>query len=95
MVVGTISIKLDAPWVQSLKEKRMLVKSITARLRNKFNVSAGEVDLQDIHKTLVIGIAYVTTDVVQADKILHSLLKFVEDNSEAEIIETNYDIIQI
>ena len=36
--------RLRAPWVHSLKEKRMIVKSLVAKLRNRFNVSAAEID---------------------------------------------------
>ena len=53
MIVGTVEIKLYAAWISSLKEKRMLAKSLTAQLRHKFNVSVAEVEAQDIPQTLV------------------------------------------
>ncbi|GAA0065357.1 hypothetical protein UT300002_01380 [Clostridium perfringens] len=43
MRVLNLKITLRASWVHSLKEKRMVVKSIVQRLKNKFNVSVGEV----------------------------------------------------
>jgi len=46
MIVKTIIIKLYAPWVHSLKEKRGIVKSICSKVSNKFNVSIAEVDEQ-------------------------------------------------
>ena len=50
MRVLNLKITLRASWVHSLKEKRMVVKSIVQRLKNKFNVSVGEVHEQDIHQ---------------------------------------------
>ena len=47
MKIAVITFRLHAPWVHSLKEKRMIVKSLIARLQNKFHVSAAEVDEQD------------------------------------------------
>ena len=39
MIIGTSKVRIHAPWVRSLKEKRMVVKSICAKVQNKFNVS--------------------------------------------------------
>ena len=46
MKIATMSFTLRAPWVHSLKEKRMIVKSLIAKLQNKFHVSAAEIDEQ-------------------------------------------------
>jgi len=48
---------LHTPWVHSLKEKRMIVKSLIAKLQNKFHIFAAEIDEQDIHQIIVIGVA--------------------------------------
>lgn len=49
MFVEAATIKLYAPLVHSLKEKRMVVKSLINKAKSKFNVSISEVDAQDIH----------------------------------------------
>ena len=54
MKVFIMRIKLRASWVHSLKEKRMVVKSIVQKLRNKFNISVIESEKQDMHQTIVI-----------------------------------------
>ncbi|NLK99718.1 MAG: DUF503 domain-containing protein [Clostridiales bacterium] len=86
MVIGTIKLKIFAPWVHSLKEKRMVVKSLCARIKNKFNVSIAEVEDQDIHQSIVLGVACVTTDNAHADQILDKVIRFIEANTEGEII---------
>ena len=67
MMILTITIKLHAPWVHSLKEKRMVVKSLLAKLQNKFNVSVAELDEQDIHQIIVLGLAGIVANNAQAD----------------------------
>lgn len=67
MIVGVATIKLYAPWVHSLKEKRMVVKSLLAKARNKFNVSIAEVAEQDMHQTIVLGLACVSGTVSHVD----------------------------
>ena len=49
MIIACMTFTLRAPWVHSLKEKRMIVKSLVSRLHNRFNVSASEIDRQDTH----------------------------------------------
>jgi len=87
MIIESAAVKLYAPWVHSLKEKRMVVKSLIAKTKNKFNVSIAEVDAQDIHQTIVLGLACVTGTVSHADSMIDSILKFIEENADAEIIE--------
>jgi len=92
MIVGTLELKLYAPWVSSLKEKRMVVKSIVAKTKNKFNVSIAEVDEQDTHQTIILGIACVAGTVSQSDSILDHVINFIESSSEAEIVNIEREI---
>ena len=92
MIIGTAEIKLYAPWVYSLKEKRMVVKSIIAKTQNKFNVSIAEVGEQDTHQTIIIGVACVTGSVSQADSIIDNVLAFIENNTEAQIMDIQREI---
>lgn len=86
MRILVMRITLRASWVHSLKEKRMVIKSIMQRLKNKFNISVSEVDEQDIHQTLVIGIAAVCGSSAQVDSTMENIISFVESNTDAEII---------
>lgn len=86
MQVAVLTVHLYAPWVHSLKEKRMEVKSLLTRISNKFNVSVAEVDAQDTHQTIIIGVASIAADAAQADSILDRVLNFLEANTEAQII---------
>ena len=92
MQIATITFKLHAPWVHSLKEKRMIVKSLVAKLQNKFHVSAAEIDQQDVHQTIVIGAAAIVSHNAMADSLMDEISDFVEINTEAEIIEENREI---
>ena len=92
MIIATITFRLHAPWVHSLKEKRMIVKSLVAKLQNKFHVSAAEVDEQDTHHIIVIGVAAIVPHNAQADSLMESISRFVEENCEAEIIDEEREI---
>jgi len=91
MIVGTVTIKLYAPWVHSLKEKRMIVKSIIAKTKNKFNVSIAEVNEQDKHQTIILGIACVADTVGLSDSIINNVITFVENNTETETLYIKHE----
>lgn len=86
MRVFIMKVHLRANWVHSLKEKRMVVKSIVKKLQNTFNISVSEVDNQDVHQTITIGISGVVLDKGQDDSIMEKIINFIEDNTDAEII---------
>lgn len=87
MIIGTAEIKLYAPWVYSLKEKRMIVKSLIAKTRNKFNVSIAEIAEQDTHQTIVLGLACVAGSVSHSDSIIDNVISLIESSTEAEITD--------
>ena len=87
-----MTFRLHAPWVHSLKEKRMIVKSIIAKLQTKFHVSAAEVEEQDTHQIIVIGVATIIPDQGYADSMMVEISHFVEENCEAEILDEGREI---
>jgi uncharacterized protein len=93
MIIGTAQIQLSASWVHSLKEKRTVVKSIIDKVKNKFNVSIAEVDTQDYHQTITIGIACVSNDNRHADSMLNEVLNFIENNTDAVVQDIHTELI--
>ena len=93
MRIATIIFRLRAPWVHSLKEKRMIVKSLVAKLRNRYNVTAAEIDEQDTHQIIVIGVAAIVPHNAYADSLMEDISQFVEENTEAEIIDEEREIL--
>ncbi len=92
MNIAAMTFRLHAPWVHSLKEKRMIVKSLTAQLQNRFHVSAAETDEQDTHQIIAIGVAAIVPHSAMADSLMEKISRFVEENCEAEILEETREI---
>ena len=87
-----MTFRLHAPWVHSLKEKRMIVQSLVAKLQNRFHVSAAETEEQDTHQILVIGVAAIVPHNAMADSLMEEISRFVEENCDAEILEETREI---
>ena len=87
MMIAAVTFRLHAPWVHSLKEKRMVVKSLIAKLQNRFHVSAAEIDEQDTHQLIVIGAAAIVPHPAMADSLMDEISQFVEENTDAEVLD--------
>ena len=92
MTIAAMTFRLHAPWVHTLKEKRMIVKSLVAQLQNKFHVSAAEIDEQDVHQIIVIGVAVIVPNNSLADSLMDEISQFVETATDAEILEETREI---
>ena len=92
MRIAAVTFRLHAPWVHSLKEKRMIVKSLVAKLQNRFHVSAAEVDEQDMHQIIVIGVAAIVPHNAMADSLMDDISRFMEESTEAEILEEEREV---
>jgi len=80
VIVGVARITLTLPAAQSLKDKRSVIKSLLARLQNRFNVSASEVEAQDRWGIAVVGLTCASTSAGHADEMLAAAIRFVEAN---------------
>ena len=92
MIIAAMTFRLHAPWVHSLKEKRMIVKSLLAQLQNKFHVSAAEIDEQDVHQIIVIGVAVIVPNNSLADSLMEEISQFTETTTDAQILEETREI---
>lgn len=92
MRILVMKVGLRVSWVNSLKEKRMVIRSLMQRMKNKFNISVSEVDDQDIHKSIVIGIVAVSTSQDILYSTYESLVDFIEDNTDGEIVYIEKDM---
>ena len=86
----TLSAKLTfyIPQAASLKDKRQVCRSLISKTRQRFNASVAEVDTQDIHQTLTIGIAVVSGEATHAQRSLDEIIRFMEAHADAELIRT-------
>ena len=80
MHVSVCQIELRLPENHSLKGKRQVIKSIIARLQNKFNISVAEVDNQDLWQLSTLGVACVSNHRRHAGETLANVVKFIVQN---------------
>jgi uncharacterized protein YlxP (DUF503 family) len=93
LIIGTGKICLYASWVHSLKEKRMVVKSIIDKVKHRFNVSIAEVENLDMHQSIVIGIACVSNSTKHANSSIQNVIEYIEQNTDAVLEKIEVEIL--
>jgi uncharacterized protein len=94
MVVGVCRLTLMAPESHSLKEKRMVLRSIKDRTRLKFNVAIAEVASQDDWQECVLGFAVVANEKHFVQEMLEKIINYIDGLALAKIIDDEKDIVQ-
>lgn len=93
MLVGLFQFDLMLPQSDSLKAKRLVLKSLKTRLQNKFNVSVAEVDYNEKWQRTLLGIAIVSNEKKFIDKTFNQIFNLIDDNDQSEIIDHQVEII--
>jgi uncharacterized protein YlxP (DUF503 family) len=88
MYVAALRVDLRIRNVHSLKEKRRIVKSLKAHLTNTFEAAVAEVDHQELWQRATLGVAVVAPQAGQADRILHSVRRALDQREEIEVLGT-------
>jgi uncharacterized protein len=92
MLVALERFDLRIPGCGSLKQKRHVVKSLTAALRQKFNVSVAEVEHHDLWQRTGIAVAATGAEHFQVRKVMHEVERFVERWPEVEVIDAELSV---
>jgi uncharacterized protein YlxP (DUF503 family) len=90
VTVGIARLTIFIPQSHSLKEKRMVLRRIKDRARQKFNVAIAEVEDNDVWQRGVIGVALVGNERRFVESALDEVVRFVR--GEAEVTNAEREI---
>lgn len=85
MIVAVVLFELHIEYAESLKDKRMVVRSLKDRLRRRFNVGANEVAFQDLLQRARLAVTFIADRNDSADSLLSTIQNFVESNTDAVV----------
>jgi uncharacterized protein YlxP (DUF503 family) len=96
MHVGIARVALHLAGNSSLKGKRMVVKSVAQRVRNRFNVAVAEIDTQDAWQVATLGIVCLSDDPRHSNEVLSKVIDFIEsERLDAEVGVVEMELIVI
>jgi uncharacterized protein len=87
-----VDLRLEA--VHSLKEKRHIVKSITARLQRTYQVAAAEVDHHDLWQRSTLAVAAVANSAGHVERILHRVERDLRSDIRIEVLLTSTSFLE-
>jgi uncharacterized protein len=93
MVVGVLRLELRLPETHSLKGKRSILRSIKARVQQKFNVSIAECEDHDLWQRTVLGVSQVGPDQPHVDRCLREVVSFIDGLQLAELGEEQVEYL--
>jgi len=94
VTIGALRVKLYYPDNLSLKEKRGRLKSISARLRSRFNVAVAEIDDNEVWQLATLGISCVSNNGRHANQLLSKVMDFIEANrGDAQVLDYKLEIM--
>jgi uncharacterized protein YlxP (DUF503 family) len=91
MVVGLANIECIIYDAHSLKDKRAVLQKILMKVKQRYNVSAAEVDFQDVWQRTKIAFAVVASQKAAVEKEIQKALKLIDSFPEIERTITNIE----
>ena len=83
--IGVLRLDLYIPSAQSLKDKRMVLRSFKDKVRTKYNVSIAQLDTDDKWQTATFAVAMIGNDNRYVNGCLQDIANFIESCHGFEI----------
>jgi uncharacterized protein YlxP (DUF503 family) len=90
--VGVLTIRVEMPWVENLKEKRALVRPVVERLKVRFPLTVARLDGLDAHDWEVIGVATISNDYGWVQDTLRMAADYIAKEGPYRVTEEHTEI---
>ncbi len=93
MTIGLLKLTIFIHDSNSLKEKRMTLHSLKARLRNNFNVAVAQVGDDDKWQKTTLAVVGVERNAKTMNSILSLIINFIERFNSVDLINHEMELI--
>jgi uncharacterized protein YlxP (DUF503 family) len=93
MVIGIATVAVVIPESNSLKDKRQIIRSMLDGVRQRFNVSAAEVDQLDTWRRATLGFAAVSNEQKFLDQVLNKVTRWIEQNPRVNVVDIQIEFL--
>ncbi|MFN7182345.1 MAG: DUF503 domain-containing protein [Planctomycetota bacterium] len=90
---GTLAVNIYCKDAKSLKEKRQIVKSVIAKLKNNYNISIKEVDNEDKWQLSTLAIAVVDKNEFMVHNIIENIINSLHSSIKLHVIDYTKEIL--
>jgi uncharacterized protein YlxP (DUF503 family) len=93
MTIGILTLILFIQDSSSLKERRMVLHSLKARLRNNFNVAVTQIDDEDKWQKATLAVVGVEKNRDTVNSSLSKIINFIENFNQVGLIDHEIELI--
>jgi uncharacterized protein YlxP (DUF503 family) len=91
--VALCLVRLHLPTAGSLKEKRMLLRSLKDRLRERYNVSVSEVGHQDLWQRCTLGIVGIASARAPLEQTFNTIRDEIESRAPGQVLSCDVEFL--
>ena len=91
--IVVVLVECLLPEAQSLKDKRMVLRSLKDRARQKFNVAVAELDGHEKWQRMTVGFVLLGNEHKHLDRSAQYVLNFVETFDRIQICDHRIEFI--
>ncbi len=93
MVVGILHVDIRLDGNESIKAKRSVLNSVQDQVRNRFNVSIAEVDMNDVLNFAALGVVVASNEQKHANQVLSQVENFLESHRDCVIEDVSIEFV--
>jgi uncharacterized protein len=93
VIIGLVQARLSIPDARSLKDKRMVLRSLKDRALNKMNVSVAEVDDQDLWQSAVLAFVTVAAEKDVVEKRISEISSFLRSDPRYVLLDVETSLL--
>ena len=93
MRVGALKIHMEIISSSSLKDKRMVLRGLKQRIRNRFNVSISEIDNHDKWQRTTLGISSISHDKQFIEMMFNKIVHYIEQEKSILILDIKMEVL--
>jgi uncharacterized protein YlxP (DUF503 family) len=87
MRIGCLTVQFSLPESRSLKDKRMILRSLRDRILNKMNISVAEVGKQDLWRSAEMAFVTVANEKQVVEKRLAEVSNILRSNPRIVVMD--------
>ena len=91
--IGFCRLEFHLPGNHSLKGKRQASRSVTAKIRNRFNVAVAESENNELWQHLTLAVSCLSNDPRHANQMLSKIVEYLEQSRDLELLDYEIEII--
>lgn len=91
--VAVLLISVHLPEAQSLKDKRMVIKSVKEKIKARLNVCVAEIDGQDKWQVATLGFSMIAADPKLLESSVQAIISMVESNPMLVVCEKHLEYL--